>query len=117
MERCIFKQIFFTKSKPGFTPGDSATNQLLYITNGIGRALDTGKEVIAVFCDISKAFDRVWHRDLIFKLKQSGISGKLLSWCENYLSDRHQKVVINGTSSETHTIKAGVPQGSILLMI
>jgi hypothetical protein len=51
----------------------------------IGSALDSGKEVRVVFCDISKAFDRVWHKGLIHKLKQSGISGNLLKWFQNYL--------------------------------
>jgi hypothetical protein len=50
-----------------------------------GKALDSGKEVRVVFCDISKAFDRVWHKGLIHKLKQSGISGNLLKWFQNYL--------------------------------
>jgi purine nucleoside phosphorylase len=60
----------------GFTKGDSAVNQLINITNDFGKALDS-KEVRVVFCDISKAFDRVWHKGLIHKLKQSGISGVL----------------------------------------
>jgi hypothetical protein len=49
----------------GFTRGDSAINQLLFITNEFGKALDEGKEIRVVFCDISKAFDRVWH--IIYK--------------------------------------------------
>ena len=59
--------------------GDSAVNQLLYITNEFGRALDEGKEVRVVFCDISKAFDRVWHKGLLHKLESIGIRGSLLS--------------------------------------
>jgi hypothetical protein len=51
--------------------------------------------VRVVFCDISKAFDRVWHKGLIHKLKQSGISGNLLKWFQNYLYGREQRVVIN----------------------
>ena len=47
-----------------------------------------------VFCDVSKAFDRVWHKGLIFKLKQVGIEGELLEWINDYLSNRQQKVVI-----------------------
>ena len=67
-----------------------------------------------VFCDISKAFDRVWHNGLLFKLKSIGISGKLLNWFSNYLADRKQRVVINGNTSEFKLAEAGVPQGSIL---
>jgi hypothetical protein len=50
-----------------------------------------GKDIRVVFCDISKAFDRVWHKGLLFKLKQYGISGNLLVWFERYLSGRSQQ--------------------------
>ena len=67
-----------------------------------------------VFCDISKAFDRVWHAGLIYKLRASGVSGNLLRWFENYLQNRYQRVVIPGAKSDWNYIRAGVPQGSIL---
>ena len=60
---------------------------------------------------MSKAFDRVWHKGLIFKLKQVGIEGELLQWINDYLSDRKQKVVIRNCSSN---LRGGVPQGSVL---
>ena len=121
MERCVYKHIhnhlldndILTTCQSGFTKGDSAVNQLINITNDFGKALDSGKEVRVVFCDISKAFDRVWHKGLIHKLKQSGISGNLLKWFQNYLYGREQRVVINGSNSNWLPIRAGVPQGSI----
>ena len=67
-----------------------------------------------MFCDISKAFDRVWHRGLIHKLKKYGISGDLLDWIHNYLYMRNQRVFINGTFSSLKFILAGVPQGTVL---
>ena len=57
------------------------------------------REVRAVFLDISKAFDKVWHEGLIFKLKQNGIRGNLLNFFKSYLSDRHQRVGVNGSYS------------------
>ena len=63
---------------------------------------------------MSKAFDKVWHEGLIYKLKSFGISGNLLSLLSNFLSERFQRVVLNGQTSEWRIIKAGVPQGSIL---
>ena len=61
-----------------FVPGDSTTNPLVEIYNTFCKALDEGKEVRAIFCDISKAFDCVWHKGLLFKLQNVGISGCLL---------------------------------------
>ena len=71
-------------------------------------------EVRAVFLDISKAFDKVWHEGLIFKMKENGICGNLLKFFENYLCNRKQRVVLNGSYSEYSTIESGVPQGSVL---
>ena len=68
---------------------------------------------ISDFSEI-KAFDRVWHRDLILKLEKYGIRGNLLAWFENYLYMRHQKVSINNTCTSYKFITAGVLQGSVL---
>ena len=122
LERIIHKHVFnfflqhnvITSLQSGFVPKDSTVNQLTSVYHSFCQALDEGKEIRAVFCDISKAFDRVWHRGLLFKLQKSGISGRLLTWFENYLSDRTQCVVLSGTHSDIVHISAGVPQGSIL---
>ena len=122
MEKIVHKHIFnyfkdhniITCLQSGFVPGDSTVNQLVDIYNTFCKALDDGLEVRAVFCDISKAFDRVWHKGLLFKLKRAGINGLLLDWLTNYLTDRKQRVVIPGGTSDWEFIKAGVPQGSIL---
>ena len=105
-----------TKNQSGFVPGDSCTNQLSYLINEIHEAFEDPKslEVRAVFLDISKAFDKVWHEGLIFKLKQNGVSGKLLSFFQSYLSNRKQRVTLNGFHSEFASIESGVPQGSVL---
>ena len=67
-----------------------------------------------VFSDVSKAFDRVWHKGLLFKLRQNGIEGKLLEWLKNYLSQRKQKVGLKSCFSGLKSIFAGVHQGSVL---
>ena len=121
-ERAIFKHIhnhlldndILTEFQSGFTPGDSTINQLTYLYNTFCQALDHGKEVRVVFCDISKAFGRVWHKGLICKMKAAGIKGTLLDWFQDYLSNRKQCVVIPGAMSDLCSIEAGVPQGSIL---
>ena len=76
--------------------------------------MDEGYEIRGEFLDISKAFDKVWHEGLVFKLQQNGISGNLLNIFEDFLRNRKQRVVLNGQTSNWESIHAGVPQGSIL---
>ena len=121
-ERVVFKHLYthfrdngiLSPLQSGFIPGDSTTNQLTFLYNTFCQALDSGKEVRVVFCDGSKAFDRVWHKGLLCKLRAAGISGSLLSWFSSYLSERRQRVILPGTHSDWNNIYAGVPQGSIL---
>ena len=122
MERAIFKYVFnffrenlqISIHQSGFIPGDSTINQLVYLYHYFANALDKNKDVHIVFCDISKAFDKVWHEGLLYKLEKSGIDGLLLEWFKSYLNNRKQRVVINGHHSEWTNIPAGVPQGSVL---
>ena len=122
MERCVHKcqsqylndHSIITPFQSGFQAGDSTVNQLLYLCNKISNALDNNKELRIFFLDISKAFDRVWHKGLLFKLKSIGDSGNILAWFEDYLSDRYQRVCIKNSASSWKKISAGVPQGSIL---
>ena len=103
-------------NQSGFRPGDSTINQLLSITHSIFEAFDCNPslEVRSVYLDISKAFDRVWHEGLIYKLKRCGVSGNLLLLLKSFLSDRKQRTVLNGQASAWGNVSAGVPQGSIL---
>ena len=80
----------------------------------IYQSCNGGLETRAVFLDISKAFDSVWHKGLLYKLQQNGRSGNLLNIIKDFLSLRKQKTVLNGQHSTQVNIEAGVPQGSIL---
>ena len=121
-EKVVFKHLFnffrtnFTISlwQSGFLPGHSTVTQLIEIYDEFCKAVEKGKEIRVVFLDISKAFDRVWHAGLLHKLHGSGIRGRLLQWLKNYLTDRQQRVTINGAKSEWGNILAGVRQGSVL---
>ena len=106
----------FTESQSGFIPGDSCVAQLLPITHEIYKSFDCNPtyDIRGTFLDILKACDKVWHKDLIFKLKSYGVDGSLLKLMENYLTGRQQRVVLNGQTSSWKNILAGVPQGSVL---
>ena len=103
-ERLIYNSLFeyfiendlISPNQSGFKPGDSCTNQLISITHEIYQSFDDGFEVRGVFLDISKAFDKVWHNGLIYKLKQNGVAGDLLDTLTNFLKERKQRVILNG---------------------
>lgn len=71
-------------------------------------------DVRGVLLDTSKAFDNVWHNELLFKLKSYGVEDQLLSLLENCLANRQQRVVFNGQTSSWENINSRVPQGSVL---
>ena len=121
-EKLIFNHLYnylqtnrlLSPHQSGFIQGDSTINQLMTICHNISKHLDQGEEVIGTFLDMTKAFDRVWHRGLLVKLNAVGIRGRLYDLLSSYISDRCQFVTIEGSSSETLPIHAGVPQGSVL---
>ena len=122
LKKIVFAQLynflleldFLNPLQSGFRPGHSTVNQLTYLVHRIYESLEQGKEVRMVFRDISKVFDKVWHKGLLYKLKTIGVRDPLMGWVESYLTNRKQRVVIDGQSSEWQCIKAGVPQGSVL---
>ena len=89
------------------------------ITHNIFSSFDCNPnlETRAVFLDISKAFKKVWHKGLLFKLESMGISGDLLNLMESFLSETFQRVLLNGQSSVCAIIKAAVPQGSLMIFL
>ena len=121
-ERVVFNALyefldnkgFFAQYQSGFRKGDSTVYQLIDICNTIYKSYDRKEEVIGIFLDISKAFDKVWHKGLIFKLERAGVRGNLLKWLKSYLTNRKMRVIIEGQESEWKPVEAGVPQGSIL---
>ena len=123
-ERLVFNMLFnfflqnklFTPCQSGFIPSDSCVSQLLPAIHEIYKSFDCHPptDMRGTFLDISEVFDKVWHLGLIFKLKTYCSEGNLLKLLENYLTDRQQRVVLNGQISSWQNIYAGVPQGSVL---
>ena len=112
-ERLIYNSLFeffivnelISFNQSGFKPGGSCINQLLSITHEVYKSFDDGSEVRGVFLDISKAFDKVWHNGLIYKLKQNRVSGNLLNLIIDFLEARKQRVVLNGQCSSWASVK------------
>ena len=79
------------------------------------KSLDSGRDFTAIYLDISKYFDKIWHTGLLHKCRHDfGITDSLFYWLNSYLSDRKQRVRINDTFSNSQIINAGCPQGSVL---
>ena len=123
-ERIVFMQLYnhliannlITNNQSGFRPGDSVTNQLTFLVHEILKNFDNNEhlETRSVYLDMSKAFDKVWHEGLIYKLDQNGVKGNLLEMFKSYLTGRKQRVALNGEFSDWGFINSGVPQGSVL---
>ena len=124
-EKIVFDTVFqhltvnklLNPNQSGFLPGGSCVHhQLISIIHEMYASFDANPslEVRGVFLNISKALDLVWHEGLIYKIKCMGVKGDLLALIESFLFERQQRVVLNGQESEWLTIKAGVPQGSVL---
>jgi Reverse transcriptase (RNA-dependent DNA polymerase)/Endonuclease/Exonuclease/phosphatase family len=113
---CIFldSNNILSKFQFGFRKGHSTLHPMILFMNKITQALENREHVIAIFCDLKKAFDCCNHDLLLQKLKNIGIKGIALKWFFNYLKGRMQYVNVNGAKSALLDIKNGVPQGSIL---
>ena len=98
----------------GFRKKDGTELQLLRLIHEASESRDKGKAVATCFFDLSKAFDRVWHKGLLAKLQHAGVCEASLTWFTTYLTRRRQRVRANSALSQWQTIPAGVPQGSVL---
>ena len=97
-----------------FRPRSSTQEALLSVTRSWHELLTKHRQVACVFFDVKKAFDSVPHSKILDALFNIGIRGQLLNWIHDYLSNRHQRVVLDGISSVPVAVTSGVPQGSIL---
>ena len=108
------KKNLFPHLQFGFRKGLGTCDALLTITNFVQKALDCGCEVCMVGLDFSAAFGHVNHKALIFKLRQLGVCGPFLSILTEFLSNRLQRVVVDGQFNDYRNVISGVPQGSVL---
>ena len=104
----------FSVRQYGFIIGRSTVLQLLKVLESWVNTLDEGGTIDDINLDFMKAFDKVPHRRLIYKMKQYGIEGNILRWVKNFLKDRVQRVNVSGHYSSEKKVLSGVPQGSVL---
>ena len=119
-ERLVHNEVYpvlhntLIQQQHGFVKKRSTTTNLLVFTSDLFDNIDNRIQVDAVYTDFRKAFDRVDHELLLNRIAFNGIRGNLLRWFISYITNRCQRVVINGYHSYTSQVTSGVPQGSIL---
>ena len=107
-------QCILSDNQHGFRMGRSCETQLLESVEELTTNLEGGRQTGIIFLDFAKAFDRVNHSLLVHKLQCYGIRGSTITWIANFLSDRRQAVVVDGSCSSYARVRSGVPQGSVL---
>ena len=103
-----------SEQQHGFVSGRDCSTNLTSLLQEAYHAVDRGRQLDVVYTDFSKAFDRVSHDLLLYKLTSYNLHPGLLQLLRSYLSNRKHRVVVEGQCSAWHTLPSGVPQGSIL---
>ena len=98
----------------GFRTKHSCNTQLIQTVHDFAQSLDLRKQTDVIIMDFSKAFDVVPHKRLLLKLKHFGIQNNTHRWITNFLTQRHQRVVVGGDHSEWVPVRSGVSQGTVL---
>ena len=98
----------------GFRKRRNCESQLTAALHDLSTAINCGKQVDAFILEFSKAFDRVHHERLLYKLSYYGINGNLQAWIRAFLRGRTQHVLLEGVSSDPCDVTSGVPQGTVL---
>ena len=104
----------FSDCQYGFHKGRSNGDLLAFLTESWSSSCKNFNETFTVGLDISKAFNRVWHKSLISKLSSYGFNPSLCTFISNFLSDRSIAAAVDDHCSFPKTINSGVPQGSVL---
>ena len=97
----------------GFQPKRSCVTQLLIVLEDWSKLIANGDNIDVIYCDFKSAFDSVPHQRLLSKLHAYGIRGNLFNWIKAFLTDRRQRVQLEGQSSDWTEVTSGIPQGTL----
>ncbi|KAK3103021.1 hypothetical protein FSP39_015814 [Pinctada imbricata] len=103
-----------TDTQHGFRSRRSCETQLIYTVHELARNLSEGKQIDAILLDFSKAFDKVPHERLLYKLHYYGVRDNTLTWVRSFLQGRKQLVLVEGERSEEVEVDSGVPHWTVL---
>ena len=114
LEKYCNKNKVIPVNQAGFRKGRSTVEHLVKITTQIKHQFARRKSVMATFFDVKKAYDQVWHKRLLYKLKTIGISGSMYNYIKDFLVNRMIQTRIGGKYSNPRTLDMGIPQGSVI---
>ncbi len=110
----LSKNKIIVKQQSGFRAHRQTKDNLFYLCQKNIEAFNRKMKNCVIFFDISKAFDKVWHNGLLFKLISHKFDKYIISWINELLNGRNFQIKINNTLSDEYQIEVGVPQGGVL---
>ena len=122
MERLIANRLrwwmedngLYNKFQSGFRRRRSCQDHIMRLADEVHKAINNKQFTLSVMIDLEKAFDRVWHQGLLYKMKQLGLRGNVFKFVEDFLKDRSIKVSVGAAMSSTYVVENETPQGSVL---